>query len=36
MEIDIADVFGDTVPVPMRVPAGPYGPDLKPWFYMED
>ncbi|KAL1982854.1 hypothetical protein VTN96DRAFT_854 [Rasamsonia emersonii] len=36
MHIDIADVFGDTVPVPMHVPARPYGPDLKPWFYMED
>ncbi|KAL1964231.1 hypothetical protein VTN77DRAFT_7189 [Rasamsonia byssochlamydoides] len=35
MDMDIEDVFGDTVPVPMRVPARPYEADLKPWFYLE-
>jgi tyrosyl-DNA phosphodiesterase len=33
---DIAVTFGDTVPVPMQVPSRSYGPDLKPWYYMED
>lgn len=31
---DIAEVFGDTVPVPMRVPAPAYDSGLKPWFGM--
>lgn len=29
---DIIQIFGSTVPVPMRVPASSLGPDLKPWY----
>jgi len=35
-DIDIAVTFGDTVPIPMQVPGRSYGPDLKPWYYMEN
>ncbi|KAK2764860.1 hypothetical protein FQN54_008557 [Arachnomyces sp. PD_36] len=34
-DIDIASVFGDTVPVPMRVPASRFGPQDRPWFNTE-
>lgn len=31
-EKDITEIFGTTVPVPMRVPAPPLGTGLKPWY----
>lgn len=31
-EGDIVQIFGPTVPVPMRVPAPSLGADLKPWY----
>lgn len=31
-EGDIVQIFGSTVPVPMRVPAPSLGPELKPWY----
>jgi hypothetical protein len=31
-EGDIVQIFGSTVPVPMRVPAPSLGPGLKPWY----
>lgn len=30
---NLATIFGTKVPVPMRVPGRPYGPDEEPWFY---
>lgn len=33
---DLDRVFGDTVPVPMKLPAPEYGPGNKPWYYLED
>lgn len=33
---DLNRVFGDTVPVPMKVPAKKYDAGDRPWFFMED
>jgi hypothetical protein len=33
--IDIATIFGDTLPVPMKVPAPLLGPQDRPWFNSE-
>ncbi|KFH43118.1 hypothetical protein ACRE_061600 [Hapsidospora chrysogenum ATCC 11550] len=30
---DLATIFSAKVPVPMRMPGRPYGPDEEPWFY---
>jgi hypothetical protein len=35
-DLDIATIFKDTIPVPMRVPAPKYGDNMRPWFYAED
>lgn len=34
-DIDIAQIFGDTVPVPMKVPGRAFGSTDRPWFYNE-
>lgn len=31
-ETDIAEVYGRTIPVPMKVPAPLLGSDLRPWY----
>ncbi|KAL1863831.1 hypothetical protein Plec18170_000671 [Paecilomyces lecythidis] len=35
-EFDFAPLFDTKVPVPMKLPGRPYGPGMKPWYYMED
>lgn len=35
-EFDFAPLFDAKVPVPMKLPGRPYGPEMKPWYYMED
>ncbi|GAD91435.1 tyrosyl-DNA phosphodiesterase domain protein [Paecilomyces variotii No. 5] len=34
-ESDFAPLFETKVPVPMKLPGRPYGPGMKPWYYME-
>ncbi|EEP78247.1 predicted protein [Uncinocarpus reesii 1704] len=33
---DVDRVFAGSVPVPMEFPAPEYGPDTKPWYFLED
>jgi hypothetical protein len=33
---DLVTIFASSVPVPMKVPGRPYGPDEEPWFYADN
>ncbi|KAJ9395888.1 hypothetical protein DTO282F9_7133 [Paecilomyces variotii] len=34
-ESDFAPLFASKIPVPMKLPGRPYGPGMKPWYFME-